>query len=224
MVEATSLILQRTKSLVEPKKMTGLEPYYRKKIAEMEIRLVEKQNNLRRLEAQRNEMNTKVKDLKEELHKLLESASSVGEVCKMMGKRKCLVKVSDSKMVVDVDKKINVKDLVPNTRVALREDSSYLLHKIMPSKVDPLVSLMKVEKVPDSTYDMIGGLQEQVKQVKEVIELPIKHPEIFESLGIAQPKGVLLYGPPGTGKTLLARAVAHHTDCQFIRVQAGELV
>ena len=224
MVEPVSLILQRTKSLVEPKRMTGLEPYYRKKIAEMEIRLVEKQNNLRRLEAQRNEMNTKVKDLKEELHKLLESASSVGEVCKMMGKRKCLVKVSDSKMVVDVDKKINVKDLVPNTRVALREDSSYLLHKIMPSKVDPLVSLMKVEKVPDSTYDMIGGLTEQVKQVKEVIELPIKHPEIFESLGIAQPKGVLLYGPPGTGKTLLARAVAHHTDCQFIRVQAGELV
>ena len=56
-------------------------------------------------------------------------------------------------MVVDVDKKINVKDLVPNTRVALREDSGHVLHKIMPSKVDPLVALMKVEKVPDSTYD-----------------------------------------------------------------------
>ena len=63
------------------------------------------------------------------------------------------------KMVVDVDKKINVKDLVPNTRVALREDAGHVLHKIMPSKVDPLVSLMKVEKVPDSTYDMIGGLE-----------------------------------------------------------------
>ena len=98
------------------------------------------------------------------------------------------------------------------------------IHKIMPSRVDPLVSLMKVEKVPDSTYDMIGGLDQQIKEVKEVIELPIKHPEIFESLGIAQPKGVLLYGPPGTGKTLLARAVAHHTDCQFIRVSGSELV
>jgi ATP-dependent 26S proteasome regulatory subunit len=74
---------------------------------------------------------------------------------------------------------------------------------------------MKVEKVPDSTYDMIGGLDQQVKEVKEVIELPIKHPEIFESLGISQPKGVLLYGPPGTGKTLLARAVAHHTVSYF---------
>merc|ERR1711871_385700 len=99
-----------------------------------------------------------------------------------------------------------------------------MIHKILPSKVDPLVSLMKVEKVPDSTYDMIGGLKEQVKEVKEVIELPIKHPEIFDSLGIAQPKGVLLYGPPGTGKTLLARAVAHHTQCCFIRVSGSELV
>jgi 26S proteasome regulatory subunit T6 len=98
------------------------------------------------------------------------------------------------------------------------------LYKILPSKVDPLVSLMMVEKVPDSTYDMIGGLDNQIKEIKEVIELPIKHPELFESLGISQPKGVLLYGPPGTGKTLLARAVAHHTDCRFIRVSGSELV
>jgi len=90
--------------------------------------------------------------------------------------------------------------------------------------VDPLVSLMKVEKIPGSTYDMIGGLDKQIKEIKEVIELPIKHPELFESLGIEQPKGVLLYGPPGTGKTLLARAVAHHTDCTFIRVSGSELV
>ena len=94
----------------------------------------------------------------------------------------------------------------------------------MPSKIDPLVSLMKVEKVPDSTYDMVGGVDKQIKEMKEVVELPIKHPELFESLGVAQPKGVLLYGPPGTGKTLLARAVAHHTDCTFIRVSGGELV
>jgi 26S proteasome regulatory subunit T6 len=83
---------------------------------------------------------------------------------------------------------------------------------------------MMVEKVPDSTYEMVGGLDKQIKEIKEVIELPVKHPELFESLGIAQPKGVLLYGPPGTGKTLLARAVAHHTDCMFIRVSGFELV
>ena len=55
-----------------------------------------------------------------------------------------------------------------------------------------------MEKVPDSTYDMVGGLSKQIQEIKEVIELPIKHPELFESLGVAQPKGVLLYGPPGT--------------------------
>ncbi|MGH0168947.1 UNVERIFIED_CONTAM: hypothetical protein FKN15_055808 [Acipenser sinensis] len=116
----------------------------------------------------------------------------------------------------------NIK-VTPNCRVALRNDS-YTLHKILPNKVDPLVSLMMVEKVPDSTYEMIGGLDKQIKEIKEVIELPVKHPELFEALGIAQPKGVLLYGPPGTGKTLLARAVAHHTDCTFIRVSGSELV
>ena len=135
-----------------------------------------------------------------------------------------LVKVGqDGKYVVDVDKDIKVADLKANARVALRNDS-YQLHRMLPSKVDPLVSLMRVEKVPDSTYEMIGGADKQIKEIKEVIELPIKHPELFEALGIAQPKGVLLYGPPGTGKTLLARAVAHHTDCTFIRVSGSELV
>merc|ERR1712072_1377707 len=71
---------------------------------------------------------------------------------------------------------------------------------------------------------MRRGCNEQIRQIKEVIELPIKHPELFEALGIVQPKGVLLYGPPGTGKTLLARAVAHHTACCFIRVSGSELV
>ena len=160
--------------------------------------------------------------------------------------------------MVDCDKSIDIATVKPAARVALRNDS-YALHVLLPSKVDPLVSLMKVEKVPDSTYDMVGGLDQQarfrapprasrrelgprarsrfkhtltarlfsaaqIKEIKEVVELPIKHPELFDALGIAQPKGVLLYGPPGTGKTLLARAVAHHTDCTFIRVSGSELV
>ena len=199
-----------------------------------------------------------MRELKEELRLLHEPGSYVGEVIKLMSKKKILVKVQpEGKYVVDFDDKlIKLEDIKPNLRVALRNDT-YALHKvrlfptaadihshttrppvrgflrgldlcahpqILPSKIDPLVSLMKVEKVPDSTYDMVGGLDKQVKEIKEVVELPIKHPELFESLGVAQPKGVLLYGPPGTGKTLLARAVAHHTDCTFIRVSGGELV
>jgi 26S proteasome regulatory subunit T6 len=129
----------------------------------------------------------------------------------------------EGKYIVDVEKDVDVSKCVPNARVALRSDS-YALHRILPSKVDPLVSLMRVEKVPDATYDMVGGLSKQIQEMKEVIELPIKHPELFEALGVSQPKGILMYGPPGTGKTLLARAVAHHTDCTFIRVSGSELV
>ncbi|XP_043857065.1 26S proteasome regulatory subunit 8 isoform X1 [Dromiciops gliroides] len=184
----------------------------------------DKSQNLRRLQAQRNELNAKVRLLREELQLLQEQGSYVGEVVRAMDKKKVLVKVHpEGKFVVDVDKNIDINDVTPNCRVALRNDS-YTLHKILPNKVDPLVSLMMVEKVPDSTYEMIGGLDKQIKEIKEVIELPVKHPELFEALGIAQPKGVLLYGPPGTGKTLLARAVAHHTDCTFIRVSGSELV
>uniref|UniRef100_A0A7S2ZAM5 AAA+ ATPase domain-containing protein n=3 Tax=Rhodosorus marinus TaxID=101924 RepID=A0A7S2ZAM5_9RHOD len=201
-----------------------LKGYYEAKLDELESKIRDKSENFRRLEAQRNEINSKVRNLREELQLLQEPGSYVGEVVKIMGKKKVLVKVHpEGKYVVDLDKNIDINKVSATARVALRNDT-YTLHKILPSKVDPLVSLMRVEKVPDSTYEMIGGLEKQIKEIKEVIELPIKHPELFESLGIAQPKGVILYGPPGTGKTLLARAVAHHTDCTFIRVSGSELV
>jgi 26S proteasome regulatory subunit T6 len=202
----------------------GLRSYYITKIEELQLTVNDKKMNVRRLQAQRNELNAKVRMLREELQYLQEQCSYVGEVVKPMDKKKVLVKVHpEGKFVVDIDPKIDINDVTPNCRVALKNDS-YTLHKILPNKVDPLVSLMMVEKVPDSTYEMVGGLDKQIKEIKEVIELPVKHPELFDALGIAQPKGVLLYGPPGTGKTLLARAVAHHTECTFIRVSGSELV
>merc|ERR1719420_2069636 len=198
--------------------------YLKNKNDKLSVKIRDAQENLRRLEAQRNDLNTKVRKVRNELRTLLTPGSYIGDVVKRMGKDKILVRIKPSgKYIVPVDKKIKIADIKPNMRVACRHDS-YELHKILSKQVDPLVSLMKVEKVPDATFDMIGGLDEQIKQIQEVIELPIKHPELFESLGIAQPKGVLLFGPPGTGKTLLARAVAHHTDCTFIRVSGSELV
>ena len=208
----------------ESKAPAGVDSFFLSKIQSYELTINEKAQNLRRLEAQRNSLNARVRMIHEELQLLQEPGSYVGEVEKVMGKKKVLVKIQpEGKYVVDVASDIDVAQLKPSLRVALRSDS-YTLHKILPNKIDPLVSLMMVEKVPDSTYEMVGGLDRQIKEIKEVIELPVKHQELFESLGIAQPKGVLLYGPPGTGKTLLARAVAHHTDCKFIRVSGSELV
>lgn len=201
-----------------------LSASYQIHIDQLEQSILKKEQEIARQQAQRNELNSTVRLLKDEILALQESSGLVADVVRVLGKDRALVKVQhEGKYVVRLDKSINPAALKASVRVALRSDT-YVLYRILPTKVDPLVSLMMVEKVPDSTYDMIGGLEEQIKELREVIELPIKHPELFESLGIAQPKGVLLYGPPGTGKTLLARAVAHHTDCKFIRVSGSELV
>jgi 26S proteasome regulatory subunit T6 len=174
----------------------GLRLYYQGKIDRLELVLHGKQADLRRLEAQRNELNAKVRRLRDELQRLQDPGSYIGEVIKVMGKSRVLVKVHpEGKYVVNASADIDLNtQCPPGSRVALRNDS-YTLHRVLPSKVDPLVSLMKVEKVPDATYEMVGGLEKQVKEMKEVIELPIKHPELFESLGISQPKGVIMFGP-----------------------------
>lgn len=167
----------------------GLQSYYDNKLSVLRLELSNRTHNLRRLEAQRNQLNLKVRRLRDELHRLQEPGSYIAEVIQIMSENKVLVKVQpDGKYIVNIANNINIKDLKPSTRVALRNDS-YTLHRILPTKVDPLVSLMRVEAVPDATYDMVGGLDKQVKEMKEVIELPIKHPELFDALGISQPKG-----------------------------------
>ena len=104
------------------------------------------------------------------------------------------------------------------------EKKKYKIALPLPPKIDPTVSLMTVEERPDVTYNDIGGYKEQIDQLREVLELPLLNPQIFEKLGIDAPKGVMLYGPPGTGKTLTARAVANRSDACFIRISGCELV
>jgi len=83
---------------------------------------------------------------------------------------------------------------------------------------------LKEETVPDVTYEDIGGLTEEIKKVREMIEIPLRHPELFDQLGIQPPKGVLLYGPPGTGKTLLAKAVANESSASFTSLNGPEIM
>lgn len=199
-------------------------PFISARISELESAISEYRRNVARLQAQRNDLNREVRDLKDEIFHLQEHPSDIGELIRKVGKDQALIQNShEGKLLVSVEPDVDLTDCQPGTRVALRTETM-VLHRVLPSKVDPGVAAMKVDKVPDSTYDMIGGCDRQIKLIKEVVELPIKHPEIFESLGIPQPKGVLLYGPPGTGKTLLARAVAHHTNTFFMKVCGSELV
>ena len=109
----------------------------------------------------------------------------------------------------------NPKDIVivgPNTEVQLHEAP------VDVSKVEGVGNLL------DITYEDIGGLKDEVKKVREMIEIPLKRPELFEKLGIAPPKGVLMHGPPGTGKTLLAKAVASESDAHFIAINGPEIM
>jgi len=84
--------------------------------------------------------------------------------------------------------------------------------------------VMKVEKAPPETYADVGGLETQIQEIKEAVELPLTHPEVYEDIGIRPPKGVILYGVPGTGKTLLAKAVANETSATFLRIVGSELI
>merc|ERR1712096_599533 len=95
---------------------------------------------------------------------------------------------------------------------------------VLMDDTDPLVTVMKVEKAPQETYADVGGLEEQIQEIKESVELPLTHPELYEEIGIKPPKGVILYGEPGTGKTLLAKAVANQTSATFLRVVGSELI
>jgi 26S proteasome regulatory subunit T1 len=129
-----------------------------------------------------------------------------------------------AKFVVALGDNVSPMDIEEGMRVGVDRSGKYQIQLPLPPKIDAAVSLMMVEEKPDVTYNDVGGSKEQIDKLREVVELPMLHPERFVNLGIDPPKGVLLYGPPGTGKTLAARAVANRTDACFIRVIGSELV
>jgi proteasome regulatory subunit len=113
-------------------------------------------------------------------------------------------------------------DLEPDDRVAVNNSLSIV--QILDDETDVRARVMQVEHSPEVTYDDIGGIDEQMQEVRETVEMPLESPEMFEQVGIDPPSGVLLHGPPGTGKTMLAKAVANQTDATFIKMAGSELV
>jgi proteasome regulatory subunit len=110
----------------------------------------------------------------------------------------------------------------PDARVAVNNSLSVV--KVLDDETDVRARVMQVEHSPEITYGDIGGLDEQMQEVRETVEMPLDRPEMFSKVGIEPPSGVLLYGPPGTGKTMLAKAVANQTDATFIKMAGSELV
>lgn len=118
---------------------------------------------------------------------------------------------------------VDKDQIQPGCSVLLR-DKTMTIVGLLQDEADPMVAVMKVEKAPLETYGDIGGLDKQIQEIKESVELPLTHPELYEDMGITPPKGVILYGVPGTGKTLLAKAVANQTSATFLRVVGSELI
>ena len=112
--------------------------------------------------------------------------------------------------------------LTPDSRVAVNNSLSIV--KQLDSETDVRARVMQVDQSPEVSYADIGGIDEQMEEVRETVEMPIKSPEMFDEVGIDPPSGVLLHGPPGTGKTMLAKAVANQTDATFIKMAGSELV
>ena len=116
------------------------------------------------------------------------------------------------------------KDLLEPGASVLLHHKSVSIVGVLTDDADPLVTVMKLDKAPTESYADIGGLESQIQEVRESVELPLLHPELYEEMGIKPPKGVILYGAPGTGKTLLAKAVANQTSATFLRIVGSELI
>ncbi|ORX35879.1 P-loop containing nucleoside triphosphate hydrolase protein [Kockovaella imperatae] len=148
----------------------------------------------------------------------------IGEILKQLDDERFIVKVSSGpRYVVSYRPTLPAAKLKPGVRVSL-DMTTLTIMRILPREVDPMVYNMSLEDPGAVSFAGIGGLGEQVRELREVIELPLMNPELFERVGINPPKGVLLYGPPGTGKTLLARAVAATLNTNFLKVVSSAIV
>lgn len=186
------------------------------------VRKLEKDKVL--IENEKMRLDREVKSLRGEIERFRSPPLVIATVTEVLDDGRVVVKSSTGpNFVIGYSRFLDEKSLEPGVRVALNQQTFSIVH-VLPSEKDPIVTGMEVEEKPDVQYGQIGGLDEQVVEIKETVELPLKKPELFVNIGIEPPKGVLLYGPPGTGKTLLAKAVAHETNATFIKIVASEFV
>ncbi|KUK99173.1 MAG: Proteasome-activating nucleotidase, partial [Methanoculleus marisnigri] len=128
---------------------------------------------------------------------------------------------NNQEYVTAVNEKLH-RTLKPGMKVAVNNTLSIV--KTIGNIFDSRVRVMELDEQPNVTFEQVGGLKEEIEEVREAVEYPLTKPEIYERIGVEPPKGILLYGPPGTGKTLIAKAVARQSRARFIRMSGSELV
>ena len=210
----------------DTKKESGVEDssYSESYTRHLERRLRALETEKQILHAERTRLEKETQTLRTELEKLRQSPLITATIVEILDDGRAVVKSSTGpNFVVHVSSSIPKERMQPGMRVALNQ-RSFAVTQELPASRDPMIRAMEIEEAPDVSYLDIGGLRDQLREIRETVELPLLKPELFEKVGIEPPKGVLLTGPPGTGKTLCARAVAHETNATFIRVIGSELV
>jgi len=193
---------------------------YRNKIREAR----EVEANVKKLRQDRQELVREYERTEEDIKAIQSVGLMIGDVLKNVDDERFIVKASSGpRYVVGCRTKLDKTKLKQGTRVAL-DMTTLTIMRPMPREVDPTVFNMLNEDSSKIDFSEIGGLTDQVRELREVIELPLTNPELFVRVGIKAPKGVLLYGPPGTGKTLLARALASNINGTFLKVVASAIV
>ena len=151
-------------------------------------------------------------------------AESCGEVISVLSEDEVLVSGSSmTRYILNFSKDVDIKSLKPGTRITIA-DSTSIIVRALPRQVDPIIHGMLETASEPIRWSDIGGLNDQIREVREVIELSLTKPEFFARVGIKPPRGVLLYGPPGTGKTLLAKALATNMNATFLKAVSTNLV
>jgi proteasome regulatory subunit len=197
----------------------------------LELRNTQLAEAIKRVESERHYMEAEilrlqreVKRLKTELDRLRYPPLIVGSVRDVLTDGRVIVKSSTGPdFVVNSAETVEHAKISVGSRVALNKQTLAVMG-VLPASLDPLVTASEIVDKPSITYTDIGGLSDQVREIREAVEYPLLRSELYKKVGVDPPKGVLLIGSPGTGKTMIAKAVAHHTNATFVRLVGSELV
>lgn len=197
-------------------------------LEERNVRLMEDLQNAesekRYSESELFRLQKDISRLRNELERLKSPPLIIGTVKDILPGNRVVVKSSTGPdFLVSVSEYVPESDVIIGSRVSLNKQTLSVM-EVLPCPIDPVVSGAEIIDKPNISYDDIGGLKQQMLELREAVEDPLLRPELYAKVGIEPPKGVLLVGPPGTGKTLMAKAVAHATNATFIRLVGSELV
>ncbi|EMA65476.1 proteasome-activating nucleotidase Pan2 [Halorubrum kocurii] len=210
--------LELDPEMSETERLEAIRQHYRRILQvndELEDRLDDAQDR-------RGELKTDVDELKRENEVLKTSSLYIASVEEITEDGVVIKQHGNNQEVLTQASTTLESDLRPGDRVAIND--SFAVQQVLDDETDSRAQAMEVTESPDVEYADIGGIDDQIREVREAVEDPLDDPEQFEAVGVEPPSGVLLHGPPGTGKTMLAKAVANESDATFIKMAGSELV